>query len=97
MEARADYGSADSHHFGDRIIAADECVAFSSQPWTDRIVAALSAPAQVDPVAVAVAAERVWRTAIWNACRSRGMSDDACYAIINASVAEAAAIRGAAE
>lgn len=41
---RVEHGSANSHVFEDAIYleGADECIAFSNEPWTSRIVAALS-------------------------------------------------------
>lgn len=33
------------------------------------------------------------RTAVWNACKSRGMSDDGAYGLINSVVGEFAALR----
>lgn len=40
----ADYGTANSHFLDDQILVDGECIAFASEPWTDRIVAALRDP-----------------------------------------------------
>lgn len=42
MRAVAHHGSANSHIFDDQILVGGECIAFSDEPWTSRIVAALS-------------------------------------------------------
>ncbi len=45
---QAHHGSANSHIFDDQILIGGECIAFSDEPWTSKIVAALSVATPAD-------------------------------------------------